>query len=85
MTYSHAAVVRDLSFTVHVEDGSYWATVAEYPGIFASGFDLEELRESLEEGIALYLWDDEGPVPAVSLGELRLSEMPAAALLTVAA
>ncbi len=43
--------------TVHVrvrfEDQAFWATVDEYPGVFATGDTLDELRESLEEGISL--------------------------------
>lgn len=46
---------QKLSVNVRSEDGSYWATVAEYPGVFATGDTLEELRESLGEGIALVL------------------------------
>ena len=47
--------------TVHVrvrfEDQAYWATVDEYPGVFATGDTLDELRESLEEGISLVVVD----------------------------
>ena len=32
-----------------------WAEIAELPGCFASGQDLDELREALAEAIALYL------------------------------
>jgi len=42
-----------LHIQLHPEDGSFWATVDEYPGVFATGDDLDELRESLEEGISL--------------------------------
>lgn len=45
--------------TVHVrirfEEQAYWATVDEYPGVFAAGDTLEELRESLEEGLSLVI------------------------------
>ena len=37
------------------EDGSYWAEVAELPGCFASGFDLDELTEALAEAIEMCL------------------------------
>lgn len=40
---------------IHIEDGSYWADVPELPGCFASGDTLDELFESLQEGVALYL------------------------------
>jgi predicted RNase H-like HicB family nuclease len=47
-------------FTVNVnreESGMLWAEVVELPGCFASGKDLDELREALEESISLYLHD----------------------------
>lgn len=37
------------------EDGSFWATVEEFPGVFATGDGLDELWKSLEEGISLML------------------------------
>ena len=40
---------------VHEEDGSLWAEVLDLPGCFASGETLDELREALEEAVALYL------------------------------
>jgi predicted RNase H-like HicB family nuclease len=43
---------------IHLEEGSYWADVPELPGCFASGDTLDELFESLQEGIALYLADE---------------------------
>lgn len=46
---------QSLHLSVRHEDDSYWATVAEFPGVFATGDDLDELRVSLEEGIALVL------------------------------
>jgi predicted RNase H-like HicB family nuclease len=36
------------------DDGVMWATVDEMPGVFATGHTLDELHESLDEGIALY-------------------------------
>jgi predicted RNase H-like HicB family nuclease len=42
---------------VHQEDGSFWAEVLDLPGCFASGGSLDELREALEEAVALYLTD----------------------------
>ncbi len=44
---------------VHQEDGRYWAEVQELPGCFASGADLNELKDALVEAITLYL-DQEG-------------------------
>jgi predicted RNase H-like HicB family nuclease len=53
------------------DDGVMWATVEEMPGVFATGHTLDELRESLEEGIALYLADEDRPAPTVRLGEFH--------------
>lgn len=46
---------------IHKEDGSYWAEVKELPGCFASGHDLEELKEAVIEAITLYLADADAP------------------------
>jgi excisionase family DNA binding protein len=43
----------DRQIRAHFEDGAYWATVDEHPGVFATGDTLEELGKSLQEGIAL--------------------------------
>jgi predicted RNase H-like HicB family nuclease len=45
----------ELTARIHIEEGSYWAEVPELPGCFASGDTLDELFDSLQEGIALYL------------------------------
>jgi predicted RNase H-like HicB family nuclease len=45
----------ELTARIHIEDGSYWADVLELPGCFASGDTLDELFESLKEGVAFYL------------------------------
>lgn len=50
----------ELTARIHIEDGSYWADVPELPGCFASGDTLDELFESLQEGVALYLADEGG-------------------------
>lgn len=52
-----------MTVTIRLEDGAYWATVAEYPGVFATGDTVEELTESLTEGIGLWL-APEGHPPA---------------------
>jgi len=46
---------REFRVLVHEEDGSYWAEVEDLPGCFASGHNLEELREAVVEAITLYL------------------------------
>lgn len=62
----------DLNIVVrHDEDGSLWATVEELPGVFATGDTMDELRESLQEGISLYLASPDQPTPHVTVGELR--------------
>ena len=48
----------ELTARIHIEEGSYWADVPELPGCFASGDTLDELFESLREGVALYLADE---------------------------
>jgi len=69
-------------YTVKVnrdDDDSYWATVDELPGCFASGFTLDELNDSIGESIALYLAGDGGPTgplrvtPKVTIGEMRIT------------
>jgi len=49
----------ELAARIRVEDDSYWADIPELPGCFASGESLDELFESLQEGISLCL-DREG-------------------------
>jgi predicted RNase H-like HicB family nuclease len=62
---------QPLHVSVRLEDDVYWATVDEFPGVFATGDTLEELRESLEEGIALVLAPPGGEAPSVTLAPLR--------------
>lgn len=47
----------DLRFTVdvHEEDGILWGQVREWPGCFATGEDLDELSEAINEAIDLQL------------------------------
>jgi predicted RNase H-like HicB family nuclease len=52
----------ELTVDVHLEDGSYWAEVPSLPGCFAAGDTLDELFESLREGISLCLPDQEDAV-----------------------
>ena len=63
--------VRDLHVEVRMEGGSFWATVEEFPGVFATGDNLQELRESLAEGIALMLALPGAPAPVVRVGDLE--------------
>ena len=49
----------ELTANIHREDGSYWADVPKPPGCFASGDTLDELFDSLLEGVHLYMEDAE--------------------------
>ena len=59
----------EITANIRLEEGSYWADVPALPGCFASGHDLNELFDSLQEGIELYLSDDDRS----SDGPLRLT------------
>jgi predicted RNase H-like HicB family nuclease len=39
----------------HEPDHELWAEVAELPGCFASGADMDELWQALGEAVSLYL------------------------------
>lgn len=58
----------EMTARIHIQGGSYWADVPGLPGCFASGETLDELFESLQEGVALYLVADEGEGRAPSAG-----------------
>jgi predicted RNase H-like HicB family nuclease len=45
---------HNIRVKIHLEEGSTWATVDDMPGVFATGDTPDELRESLQEGTALY-------------------------------
>ena len=66
----------ELHAVIHEEDdGSYWAEVKELPGCFASGHDLEEVKQGLVEAIDLVLKDDRrcGATPSIRVDELKLT------------
>jgi predicted RNase H-like HicB family nuclease len=65
---------REFRVRVHEEDGAYWADVAELPGCFASGRDLDELREAIVEAISLHLAGDAQAV-SPQAGHGRVDEM----------
>lgn len=50
----------ELTARIHIEEGSYWADVPGLPGCLASGDTLDDLFESLHEGVTLYLKDEAG-------------------------
>lgn len=64
----------ELHAVIHEEDGSYWAEVRELPGCFASGHDLEEVKEGLIEAITLVLGEERPSSERISVrvDELKL-------------
>ncbi len=44
-----------ITIRIHAEDEGLWAEVLELPGCFASGSNIEELEEALQEAVSLYL------------------------------
>lgn len=68
---------QQLHVNVRHEDNAFWATVDEFPGVLATGDDLDELRESLQEGIALILARPDEEPPAVTLSALHLEPVGA--------
>lgn len=66
----------ELTACIHIEDGSYWADVPELPGCFASGDTLDQLFESLQEGIALYLTDEGEQSGPLHVATATLTDIP---------
>lgn len=66
---------QQLHVNVRLEDESLWATVDEFPGVFATGDNLDELRESLQEGIALVLAGPGEECPTLILSPLKTEPM----------
>ncbi len=60
-----------IQINIRLEDESQWATVDEFPGVFATGDNLDELRESLQEEIALVLAGPGEKCPTVTLAPLK--------------
>lgn len=60
---------------VHHEGDTIWAEVLELPGCFASGSDMDELKEALEEALTLYLSESPGQlqVTITSLESQRIT------------
>jgi predicted RNase H-like HicB family nuclease len=58
-------VNRPEHLTIHVHrdehGGELWADIDELPGCFASGRDMNELREALNEAVGLYLSEPDQP------------------------
>jgi predicted RNase H-like HicB family nuclease len=64
----------ELHAVIHEEGGSYWAEVKELPGCFASGHDLEEVKEGLIEAISLVLGEkrESGTPLSIRVDELKI-------------
>lgn len=55
---------------VREENDGYWAEVQELPGCFASGRDLEELKEAVLEAIRVYQASSKGAADAAESPQL---------------
>ncbi len=66
----------ELTACVHIEEDSYWADVPELPGCFASSDTLDELFESLQEGVALYLADEGEQGRPLHVATATLTDQP---------
>ena len=69
----------ELTARIHVEEGSYWADLPELPGCFASGDTLDELFESLREGVARYLADKGKQDNPLHIASATLTDQPVTA------
>lgn len=67
----NTSLPMEIIANIRREDGSYWADVPALPGCFAAGDTLDELFNSLREGIELYLADE--PDEQAPDGPLRLT------------
>ena len=63
-------MTQNVHVRVRFEEQSFWATVDEYPGVFGTGDNLDELRESLEEGLALVIHEADPETRPVRLSPL---------------
>jgi predicted RNase H-like HicB family nuclease len=66
----------ELTARIQIEEGSYWADVSELPGCLASGDTLDELFESLREGVALYLADEDEQSGPLRVATATLTDRP---------
>jgi predicted RNase H-like HicB family nuclease len=66
----------ELTARIHIEDDCYWADVSELPGCFASGDTLDELFDSLREGVALYLADEGEQSAPLHVASATLTDRP---------
>ncbi|HEY5941392.1 MAG TPA: type II toxin-antitoxin system HicB family antitoxin [Solirubrobacterales bacterium] len=66
----------ELVARIHIEEGSYWADVPEMPGCFASGDTLDELFDSLREGVTLYLANEGEQSGPLHVATATLTDRP---------
>ena len=66
----------ELTARIHIEKGTYWADVSELPGCFAAGDTLDELFDSLQEGIGLYLADEREQNGQLHVATATLTDRP---------
>jgi predicted RNase H-like HicB family nuclease len=58
------AKAAEFTVRVHTDADGIWAEVLELPGCFAAGETMEELLESLADGVGAYLSGDRTTVTA---------------------
>lgn len=67
--------MEQLKIIVHTdEDGSLWAEVPDYPGVFASGSNMDELVEATVEAVSMVLNEASEPEPVADV--VPLHRMP---------
>jgi predicted RNase H-like HicB family nuclease len=66
----------ELTARIHIEEGSYWADILELPGCFASGDTLDELFESLREGVVLHMADERKQGGPLHVATATLTDQP---------
>lgn len=57
----------DVTIKMREEDGTLWATVEEFPGVFGTGDTVDELIESVREGLELVLNEPGRPRRTVTI------------------
>lgn len=70
----------ELTARIHIEDDNYWADVPELPGCFAAGDTLDELFESLKEGVALCLAEGDEQSGPLHVATATLTDRPLTAV-----
>lgn len=66
----------ELTARIHIEEDGYWDDVPERPGCLASGDTLDELLESPQEGVTLYLADEGDQGGPLHVAKAALTDQP---------